>query len=231
MGKGALLNDSEKAQMRSQFLTSFAAVLSGFVFVTPVFAHPHVFVEANIDVVRDADGNFIELRQVWRFDELFSATITLDFDDDGDRKLNEAELKVITDTVKESIADYDFYTALRVQGKPLEFYEPEQLDAYFEGDQMIMLMAVQPAEKYDFSKGPLSISVSDTSFYVAFDYEVKNVVVEGGQQACGVEVNYPDYDSLYADNSLSLTEAFFDDPSNTEAFGDEFYSWAIIDCK
>ena len=63
--------------------------------LSEVRAHPHVFVEANIDIVRDADGNFTELRQVWRFDELFSTVLVLDFDRDGDQKLNQAEMKEV----------------------------------------------------------------------------------------------------------------------------------------
>lgn len=195
------------------------------------FAHPHVFVEANIDVVRDKDGRFTELRQVWRFDELFSATITIDFDEDGDGKLDKAEMKKITDTVKESIAEYDFYTALRVGGKPLEFYEPDEIIAYMEDGKMIMLLAVEPAKAYDFSDGPLSVSASDTSFYVAFDFDSTNIAVEGNSDGCKTDVVHPDFDKLYAENSLSLTEAFFNDPQNTASLGDEFYSWATIDCK
>ena len=45
------------------------------------FAHPHVFVEASLEIVLDKDGRFSKLRQVWRFDELFSATVVLDFDE------------------------------------------------------------------------------------------------------------------------------------------------------
>lgn len=196
-----------------------------------VLAHPHVFVEANIDVVRDEQGRFTELRHVWRFDELFSATITIDFDEDGDGKLGTEELNKVTSIVKESIAEYDFYTALRVDGKPLEFYEPDEINAYFEDGKMIMLLAVQPSDPYDFADGPLSISTSDTSFYVAFDYDAPNIVIEGNSQGCEKKVVHPDFDSLYAEDSLSLTEAFFNDPQNTADLGDEFYSWAIIDCK
>ena len=59
-------------------LTSMLSLVSG----TYAFAHPHVFVDANIEIVRNDKGEFTELRHVWRFDELFSATIILDFDKD-----------------------------------------------------------------------------------------------------------------------------------------------------
>ncbi|MEL7429195.1 MAG: DUF1007 family protein [Pseudomonadota bacterium] len=199
--------------------------------LSPVEAHPHVFVEANIEVVRDDKGRFVELRHVWRFDELFSATTVLDFDADGDGVLGPDELALLSSNVKESISEFDFFTALRVAGKAVEFYEPEELKSYYENDQLIMLMAIEVAEPYDFSGGPLRVSVSDTSFYVAFDYDVKNISVEGPSDTCASSVVHPDFDKLYASDSLSLTEAFFDDPTNTQNLGDEFYSWATIDCK
>lgn len=194
-------------------------------------AHPHVFVEANIEVVRDDEGRFVQLRHVWRFDEIFSATTVFDFDEDGDDTLSKEELAVLTSTVKESISEFDFFTALRINGKAVEFYEPDELKAYYENDQLIMLMEVEVAKPYDFSEGPVRVSVSDTSFYVAFDYDVKNISIEGPSDACATSVVHPDFDKLYASDSLSLTEAFFDDPTNTKSLGDEFYSWATIDCK
>ncbi|MDJ0613324.1 MAG: DUF1007 family protein [Rhizobiaceae bacterium] len=193
-------------------------------------AHPHVFIDANIEIVRSDEGKFTELRHVWRFDELFSATIILDFDTDGDDKLNEAELKVVTDTIHKSISEFDFFTAIRVGGKPVDFYEPDELKAYFEDGQMIMLLEVEPAKPQDLSKEPVRISISDTSFYVAFDYDVQNISVSGNKNGCKAEVVHPNFDELYADSSQSLTEAFFDDPTNTADLGDEYYSWATIDC-
>jgi ABC-type uncharacterized transport system substrate-binding protein len=217
--------------MMRKFGISILAGLGFAACVTQVMAHPHVFVDANIDVVRNQKGEFTELRQVWRFDELFSETMILDFDEDGSNDLNAEELKTLSAHVQKSIADYDFFTALRIQGKSVEFYEPDELQTYIEDRQMIMLLAVKPEKPYDFSDGPLKVSASDTSFYVAFDYEAENVKVEGNFDGCTTSVEHPNFDELYADNSLSLTEAFFDDPTKTDALGDEFHSWATIDCK
>lgn len=194
------------------------------------YAHPHVFVEANIEILRNDKGEFTELRHVWRFDELFSATIILDFDKNGDDKLDDVELKEVTSTIHKSISEFDFFTAIRVGKKPVDFYEPDELNAYFENGQMIMLLAVEPAKPHDLARGPVRVSVSDTSFYVAFDYDVENISVSGNENGCAASVVHPDFDKLYADNAESLTEAFFDDPTNTQGLGDEYYSWATINC-
>ena len=187
------------------------------------------FVEANIDVVRNDEGKFTELRHVWRFDELFSSTIIIDFDENTDGKLDETELGKVTSIVKESIAEYDYYTAMRAGTKPLEFYEPEEIGAYFEDGKLIMFLSLELEKPYDPSNSPLRISASDTSYYVAFEFDKQNITVSGNSSGCKTDVVHPDYDQLYADNAQTLTESFFNDPTNT-GFGDEFYSWATINC-
>ena len=76
-------------------------------------AHPHVFIEANLEVVRNDKGEATEIRHVWRFDELFSSSLFLDFDENGNGKLDENELQEIAGITKESIAKYNFYTEIR----------------------------------------------------------------------------------------------------------------------
>ena len=194
-------------------------------------AHPHVFVEANIDVLRNDEGKFSEIRHVWRFDELFSSTIILDYDADGDSKLSDTELSEVTKIVKQSIAEYDFYTAVRHGEKEIEFYEPETINAYYDDGRLIMFLSLELAKPLAPTDKPLKISASDTSYYVAFDFDTDNISVAGNNAGCSVDVTHPDFDSLYAGSSQALTESFFNDPSKPAELGDEFYSWASISCS
>lgn len=192
-------------------------------------AHPHVFVDARMEVVIDDENRFTQLRHVWRFDELFSATLLIDFDNNGNNKLDEDEIKEITDTVQKSIADYDFYTAIRKGKEVINFYEPEKISAYMENDRMIMFLSIEPESPVKLDAEMLRISASDTSYYVAFDFTSENVILDGNKNGCQKSVHIPDYDALYADNSETLTEAFFDNPENP-GLGDEFFAWAEIKC-
>ena len=70
---------------------AFGALLTGTV---PAMVHPHVFAEARLDVVLSPDHQSIAaLRHLWRFDELFSSTVLMEFDKNSDLKLDYAELK------------------------------------------------------------------------------------------------------------------------------------------
>ena len=50
----------------------------------PALAHPHVFVDARLEVRFDADGRVAALRHVWRFDDAFSAFASQGLDTNGD---------------------------------------------------------------------------------------------------------------------------------------------------
>ncbi len=191
--------------------------------------HPHVFIEAKMEVVLNSEGKFIELRHVWRFDELFSATVIIDYDANADGELDETEMLEVSKTVKESIAEYDFYTALRSGKDVIKFYEPEKLNAYMEEGQMIMFLSIEPEKPHDFTKAPLRISASDTSYYVAFEFSEENIEIKGKSDTCKTGVTIPDYDALYASDSQTLNEAYFSNPETPE-LGDEFFAWAEISC-
>ncbi len=61
-------------------------------FGAPALAHPHVFAEARMEVVIGDQGVIDELRHVWRFDELFSSTVLVEFDTSANLKLEAEEL-------------------------------------------------------------------------------------------------------------------------------------------
>jgi ABC-type uncharacterized transport system substrate-binding protein len=50
---------------------------------TPAHVHPHVFAEARLEVDVDPAGTVTALRHVWRFDDVFSSTVLVEFDKNG----------------------------------------------------------------------------------------------------------------------------------------------------
>ena len=46
-----------------------------FLGISPSQAHPHVFAEANLELLSNDVGGLEEIRHVWRFDEFFSASV------------------------------------------------------------------------------------------------------------------------------------------------------------
>ncbi|MCB1419843.1 MAG: DUF1007 family protein, partial [Notoacmeibacter sp.] len=96
--------------MRTARTATAGLALAAGLFATPpaVEAHPHIWAEARLELAI-TDGKLTGLRHVWRFDDIFSSTVLLEFDKNADNKLDEAELAEVGNTVRGSIAEYDYF--------------------------------------------------------------------------------------------------------------------------
>jgi len=184
---------------------------------TPAGAHPHVFAEARLDVVLTPDHQGVKaLRHLWRFDELFSSTVLMQFDKNADLKLDDAELKDVADTISSSLAEYDYFQLVTVNGKDVHMNAPAQLMVNFDHDQLIVLFESEPTTPIKLS-GTIDFGVYDPTFYTAIDFtEDANMAVEGLPATCTRKVIRPDPDTAIAQNQKTLTDAFFNDPTGTD---------------
>ncbi|MBR0558106.1 DUF1007 family protein [Ciceribacter sp. L1K23] len=183
----------------------------------PAAAHPHVFAEARLEIVAADDGTVQELRNVWRFDDMFSSSVLMDFDANTNLKLEESELEEISDTIRQSLADYDYFTFINHDGKPVEIAAPDVLHADFQDNQLLVIFSVKPMAPLPAS-GTLSFGVYDPTLYTAIDFtDDTHLVLEGqGFAKCKHQVIRPDADEVIAQNQAMLTEAFFADPVNND---------------
>ncbi|MBA3043129.1 MAG: DUF1007 family protein [Alphaproteobacteria bacterium] len=183
----------------------------------PALAHPHIFAEARLEVIAGADGTISELRNVWRFDDIFSSSVLMDFDKNSDLKLDHSELKEIADTIRTSIADYGFFTSITSNGAAVSVVKPEVFNVDFKDNQLLVFFVAKP-EKVLALKGKLTIGVYDPTMYTAIDFaKDEDMATEGdGFKVCKRVVVRPDPDEVMAQNQANLTEAFFNDPAGTD---------------
>lgn len=183
----------------------------------PVSAHPHIFAEARLEVVADDSGAITELRNVWRFDELFSSSVLLDFDKNTNLKLDPEELTEVGKVVLDSLSEYNYYTTITEDGKNIAVAEPDVINVDYKDGQLLMFFAVKPGETIPL-KGKLTFGVYDPTMYTAMDFPTDEdmVVVGDTFAACKHQVVRPDPDEVLAQNQSSLTDAFFNDPTGTD---------------
>lgn len=182
----------------------------------PASVHPHVFAEARLDVVVNQDETVKSLRHVWRFDDVFSSTVLMEFDKNSDLKLDDAELEDVSKTVFESLAEYKYFQLVTADGKDIDMKPPARLMANYENDQLIILFESEPAKPLKLS-GKVDFGIYDPTFYTAIDFtEDKDMAVETLPADCTRQVIRPDPDQAIAQNQSTLTEAFFNDPTGTD---------------
>lgn len=210
---------------------SMAIALAGMMTPGVAEAHPHVLVDVNLEIMRNPAGELIELRHVWRFDEIFSSTVMLDYDTDGDGKLSHEELEEVSKTVTQSIGEQDFFTEVRLKGKTVKFVPPPKIMVSYQDGQILMFFAETFKKPVPVVPGPLLISVSDPTYYVAMELADESAIqITGNGTACKVSIVRPDFDKLYSQNSAALTEQFFNDPKGSK-LGDQWMTWVHLNCS
>jgi ABC-type uncharacterized transport system substrate-binding protein len=182
----------------------------------PASAHPHVFAEARLDVVVNADQTVKSLRHLWRFDDLFSSTVLMEFDKNADLKLDDAELKEVSDTVYASLAEFGYFQIVTSNGKDVGMKPPAKLMANYQDDQLIILFESEPKDPLKLD-GKVDFGVYDPTFYTAIDFvDDENMSVADMPASCTRSVIRPDPDEALAQNQSTLTDAFFNDPTGTD---------------
>ncbi len=145
------------------------AFTAALVLPAVAFAHPHVMVEANLEIVRDEAGQVTELRHVWRFDELFSTTVLVDFDANADNALQPEELEEVSKTVTQSISEQDWFTEVRSGNDTVEIVGPDKIMVDYQDGQLLMFFPARLKQPVSTAAAPFRVSVSDPTYYVAME--------------------------------------------------------------
>ncbi len=124
----------------------FAALAAFGLGAGPAAAHPHIFAEARLDVVVAPDATVTSMRNLWRFDDLFSSTVLVEFDKNKDLKLDDSELLEVANTIYQSLAEFDYFQLVTHDGKDVAVKPPERLIASFEANQLVVLFETTTKE-------------------------------------------------------------------------------------
>ena len=195
-------------------------LMAGLLSLAPAaaLAHPHIFVEARLEVVAGPDGSIQELRNVWRFDEMFSASVVMDFDKNSNAELDPDELAEVGKTVLDSLEEFSYYTTITEDGRTVKVRKPDVINVDYKDGQLLMFFAVKPSEPMPLTKGnKLSFGIYDPTLYTSIDFPSDNELVTEGDafKSCTQKVVRPNPDEVIAENRATLTDAFFNDPTGT----------------
>lgn len=152
-------------------------------------AHPHVWVDAAVEVVFDDKGRIAAIRHHWRFDEEFSAYALQGLDTNRDGKFSSAELEPLAKENVESLKDYDFFTSLSVGDYQAGFGAPR--DYFLElMDNRLLLHFTLPLSSPLLTRGTTVLDVGDPDYYVAFSLPSTEAVrLVNAPAACRLRVH------------------------------------------
>ncbi len=184
--------------------------------VQPVQAHPHIWIEARSTVLYDAKARVSALKLHWTFDELYTAFATDGLDRDGDGTPDQAELTALAAVNLASLQQFDFFTQINVNDRPVPFAQVSQFTSAMEGGRLTMSFTLPLAAPIDPRQDQFSYLVFDPSYYTEILHKDAQSIAQAGSAvppACETALIEPNPDpamTLYA-ASLDATEDGGDD--------------------
>lgn len=157
----------------------------------PALAHPHIFIDARVQVVFDPQGRASGIAMEWVYDDLFSLLLAeeVQVDADADGVLTEDEQRILSDFVTDWPPVFDGDLFVTQDGQPLRLAPPRDHVARMQRGRVIethLRPFMAPLEMRD----PLAIQVYDPGFYTAYDL-VSGADV-GGRAGCSSRVDKAD---------------------------------------
>ena len=178
--------------MRRLILTSviFTGLLVGL--ILDVAAHPHVWIDAQSELVFDDSNRLDSINHVWRFDEAFSAFASQGLDENRDGILSRNELQELAEVNVTSLLEFEYFTFLFIGGDLVKFSEPQDYWLEYE-DGILTLYYSLPIEQPIIMDGQVAeLQVFDPTYFVAIEMEKEKsfvLVDQGG--TCNIDIELP----------------------------------------
>lgn len=203
-----------------RYLTAFLLLLAA-----PLGAHPHVFVETGLKLVRGQSGMVEGVEVTWRYDELYSLLILEDMglDDDFDGKLTQVEMAQLDGFDLQWVEGFegDLYAAT-AEGK-LALGAPENRGTSMDKGQIVTrhYRALSATPK------TLSLKAFDPTYYTAYDLGLGVDLPEG----CQAKVLKADLEAAKRLEAELLGDDVNDPEADYPEVGEEFADEIIVTCE
>ncbi|MBM3584175.1 MAG: DUF1007 family protein [Alphaproteobacteria bacterium] len=159
-------------------------------------AHPHVWVTNGLVLVVEG-GAVTRLRHAWTFDEFFSESIIGQYDADGSDTLTGDEITAVHDGAFVSVADFGYFTRVRIGAADVAFGPVEAFTASVENGVLVYqfdLPLVEPIAPGT----EVTIGVYDVEYYVEFMPTELGVTIEGAAEgACDTDLFEDEANAIY----------------------------------
>ncbi len=195
-------------------------------------AHPHVWVTAKAQLVYEA-GKVVGVRHAWSFDPEYTAFVTQGLDADRDGRLTPDELSGLAAENTANLAEFGYFTKLKLAGKDQAFAEPKAPAMRVEGRSLTLSFLLPLKTPVQQGRGVATLEVYDPTFFVSFAFAdgADAATLAGAPQGCAVTLTRPkaEQPKTAEAGQAGMTEAFFE-ALTAASYGVQFSSRVLVAC-
>jgi len=162
------------------------------VFATDLSAHPHVFLDCDIDFIFDENG-LAGIKHRWVFDEMYSVTFLQDFDLNGDGVLNNNELENIYQNAFIALKDYNYFNIIHINGKEFIIKKHSNFKALIVNNRLVYEFVVHCPIKASNKVNTIKVSILDETNYIAMDISDRSPIFSGKKNMFRIEHTKKDH--------------------------------------
>jgi ABC-type uncharacterized transport system substrate-binding protein len=216
--------------MRTHILRIAAAAMAALsLTVAGASAHPHVWVTMRSQVIFAPDGTITAVRHAWTFDDMFTAFALQGIESKKRGVYTREELAPLAKTNVESLKEFEYFTAAKIDGKSVEFSDPTG-DYHLDYKNEVLTLHMTVPLKKPVKARNVSIEVYDPSYFVDFSFEKDNAVtLVGAPAGCKLALGRPEeMDPGLAAKLFQMAPDQKLDPS--QFLGAQFANRIIVSC-
>jgi ABC-type uncharacterized transport system substrate-binding protein len=153
---------------------------------SPADAHPHVFIDNHVIFV--FDGSMMTgFREIWVFDDVFSAQMLQQFDADHDGHLGGPESAAVAKGILPNLAGFHYFTYVWLDGKALPAIPPTDFHAVAESGIVAFDFMVKLPKPIDPTHVKFALEANDRTFYVQVTLAERKRFAIAGMKAISCE--------------------------------------------
>ncbi len=126
-------------------------------------AHPHTFIDL-YSTLHVNDNTIVKTEFKWKMDDMTSAMLIMEFDVNGNGKIDEEENNYVYDNYFVSLENYNFYTKVEVDGKVIDLPKLKNFRAVIEDNRICYIFEL---DKF-FNVKNTVFKFADKEMFVAF---------------------------------------------------------------
>jgi ABC-type uncharacterized transport system substrate-binding protein len=144
---------------------------------SPLYAHPHVFIDSYVSFVFDENG-LAGIRQRWIFDEMTSSSFLLDYDSDHNNSLTPQEIAQLKAEAFDNLNDYKYMTEVMVaeENFPVPFIT--EFTASVNAGQLVYEFIIPCHINAASTNKELCLLIFDPEYFIDFQLHTDEIAVE-----------------------------------------------------
>lgn len=172
----------------------------------PGAAHPHSWIDVEVEIVFDKAGMVSGLKQSWIFDEAYTAYVAVKPVRGSIKPPDAKRLAEVAREMMTNLREFGYFTRIEREGKPIETTEATDATAILRGARLVVKFLLPLATAADVRDKPLTYAIFDPTYFVEMVHvdPVKSIRLFGAPAGCAARLRPPQPDPALAARAQAL---------------------------